>query len=30
VGEIHPTIIENFKIRVPIAAFEIDLSPILN
>ena len=30
VGEIHPTIIENFKIRVPIAAFEMDLSPILN
>jgi phenylalanyl-tRNA synthetase beta chain len=30
VGEIHPTIIENFKIRVPIAAFEIDLSPVLN
>lgn len=30
VGEIHPTIIENFKIRVPIAAFEIDLSPVLD
>lgn len=28
-GEIHPTIIENFKIRVPIAAFEIDLSNML-
>jgi phenylalanyl-tRNA synthetase beta chain len=28
-GEIHPSIIGNFKIRVPIAAFEINLSKIL-
>jgi len=28
-GEIHPSIIGNFKIRVPIASFEINLSNIL-
>jgi len=29
-GEIHPSVIANFKIRVPIAGFEIDLSPIMD
>ena len=28
-GEIHPTIIENFKIRVPVVGFEIDLSQFI-
>jgi phenylalanyl-tRNA synthetase beta chain len=29
IGEITPSIIENFKIRVPIAAFEIDLTKLV-
>jgi phenylalanyl-tRNA synthetase beta chain len=29
-GEVHPTIIEKFKIRVPVVGFEIDLSPFLD
>lgn len=29
IGEISPSIIENFKIRVPVAAFEIDLTKLV-
>ena len=29
IGEISPSIIENFKIRVPVAAFEIDLTKVV-
>lgn len=28
-GEIHPTIIENFKIRVPVVGFEIELTQLM-
>ena len=30
IGEISPSIIENFKIRVPVASFEIDLTKLVN
>jgi phenylalanyl-tRNA synthetase beta chain len=29
VGEITPYVIENFKIRVPVAAFELNISKLL-
>ena len=29
IGEVHPQVIDNFKIRVPISAFEIDLTKII-
>jgi len=29
IGEISPSIIENFKIRVPVASFEIDLTKLV-
>ncbi len=29
IGEISPSIIENFRIRVPVASFEIDLTKLV-
>ncbi|MEM7826015.1 MAG: hypothetical protein QW451_00060, partial [Candidatus Aenigmatarchaeota archaeon] len=26
IGEIHPSVLENWKLEMPVAAFEIDLS----
>jgi phenylalanyl-tRNA synthetase beta subunit len=29
-GEVSPIVIENFKIRMPVTSFELNLSSILN
>ena len=30
IGEIHPVVLSNFKVEVPVAAFEIDLTSLMD